>query len=450
MLDRPQMNPTNQLHPDTALAPPRRTIHYLGSKTRVLPAIAQAMAEVAQPGSTVCDLFSGSAVVTRRLLDDFHVVAVDIQEYARIIASALSCHGGIPRRIGGKLAAATRSHPAVTSEAVKRLVVHEKAALDAADAGDYDGICDILESGSIRAHELEGGESPAPLVSLIEGAAVLSRGPETVLTRYYGGIYFSYEQAAELDALASRARGLDGQARDVALAAVIATASEVVSTVGNQFAQPVRPRSRDGAPKRSAITTIAARRRKPVMPLFLKWIERLVASQSPRYHCTPVRGDYRQAIYDLPEHLTAIYADPPYTRDHYSRFYHVLETIALGDEPLISRVNIHGKTRLSRGLYRDERHQSPFCIKTEAPRAFEDLFAAAEQRSIPVVLSYSPYGDGAHPRVMTIGRLEYLAGKYFSSIEIRSVGPLAHSKLNAERLSLDSSLEAELLLIGKP
>ena len=28
-----------------------------------------------------------------------------------------------------------------------------------------------------------------------------------------------------------------------------------------------------------------------------------------------------------------VYADPPYTRDHYSRFYHVLETLALRDDP---------------------------------------------------------------------------------------------------------------------
>ena len=41
--------------------------------------------------------------------------------------------------------------------------------------------------------------------------------------------------------------------------------------------------------------------------------------------------DFRQALQNLDDDVRVIYADPPYTRDHYSRFYHGLETLSLRD-----------------------------------------------------------------------------------------------------------------------
>ena len=70
-----------------------------------------------------------------------------------------------------------------------------------------------------------------------------------------------------------------------------------------------------------------------------------------------------------------MYADPPYTRDHYSRYYHVLETMSLRDNPEVSMTMIRagGSPRVSRGVYRADRYQSPFCIKSQAAGAFEEL-----------------------------------------------------------------------------
>ena len=34
--------------------------------------------------------------------------------------------------------------------------------------------------------------------------------------------------------------------------------------------------------------------------------------------------------------MDAVYADPPYTKRQYAAYYHILETIAAGDRPLIS------------------------------------------------------------------------------------------------------------------
>jgi adenine-specific DNA methylase len=144
-----------------------------------------------------------------------------------------------------------------------------------------------------------------------------------------------------------------------------------------------------------------------------------------------------------------VYADPPYTRDHYSRFYHVLETICLGDHPKLSRSNLNGGQMVSRGAYREDRHQSPFCIRSQAPSAFDELFKLVADRRANMVLSYSPQaeGDRVHPRVMRLEGILAIAKKYFRSIEIQRSEMVAHSKLNRTDLHLDTPDIAEVLVV---
>jgi adenine-specific DNA-methyltransferase len=70
-----------------------------------------------------------------------------------------------------------------------------------------------------------------------------------------------------------------------------------------------------------------------------------------------------------------IYADPPYAFVHYSRFYHAMETLCLYDYP---KLQIKGGN-LVKGRYREERHQSPFCIRTQVSGAFECLFSGVNK-----------------------------------------------------------------------
>jgi adenine-specific DNA methylase len=162
-----------------------------------------------------------------------------------------------------------------------------------------------------------------------------------------------------------------------------------------------------------------------------------------------LKMDYYEALSNLPDDVSIIYADPPYTRDHYSRFYHVLETIALNDYPAVTRSNIGRGKRLSKGMYRQDRHQSPFCIKSQAPREFERMFQKVAKTDRTLVLSYSPYdrAKGAHPRVMTVDALISMAKSHFSHVEALSAGSFSHSKLNHTRLHLTSETDAELVIV---
>lgn len=77
-----------------------------------------------------------------------------------------------------------------------------------------------------------------------------------------------------------------------------------------------------------------------------------------------------------------VYLDPPYTKRQYAAYYHLLETIALGDEPDVSGVA---------GIRPWQHKASDFCYKRRAMNAFTSLVdgIAAER----LLISYS---DNAH------------------------------------------------------
>ena len=76
-----------------------------------------------------------------------------------------------------------------------------------------------------------------------------------------------------------------------------------------------------------------------------------------------------------------VYLDPPYTKRQYASYYHILETIALGDEPIVEGVA---------GLRPWKDKASVFGYKLKALRALVDLVSS--QRAHRVLISYSNDG----------------------------------------------------------
>jgi adenine-specific DNA-methyltransferase len=76
-----------------------------------------------------------------------------------------------------------------------------------------------------------------------------------------------------------------------------------------------------------------------------------------------------------------VYLDPPYTKRQYASYYHILETVALGDEPLVEGVA---------GLRPWRDRASDFCYKTRALSTLTRLIDGIEAKR--VLLSYSSEG----------------------------------------------------------
>ena len=190
-----------------------------------------------------------------------------------------------------------------------------------------------------------------------------------------------------------------------------------------------------------------------VFDTFSAWVQKL-SDLKPRGRRThrAMRADYCEVLSNRAVDFDAIYADPPYTRDHYSRYYHVLETMALRDDPQVSTTLIRsgGAPRPSRGFYRADRHQSPFCIKLKAPGAFDRLFKGAALRHVPLVLSYSPYKAGNRPRLLTIDQLLSLAARHYRFVDCHAVDGAVHNKLNLSARNTKADYAAEVIVTCKP
>jgi adenine-specific DNA-methyltransferase len=86
-----------------------------------------------------------------------------------------------------------------------------------------------------------------------------------------------------------------------------------------------------------------------------------------------------------------IYADPPYTKRQYAAYYHLLETIALADEPELT-----GST----GLRPWEEKASDYCYRKRAPHALQDLVSKLNCKHF--FLSYNEDGQIPHPVILEI------------------------------------------------
>ena len=87
-------------------------------------------------------------------------------------------------------------------------------------------------------------------------------------------------------------------------------------------------------------------------------------------------------VFDVPNSTNdLVYLDPPYTKRQYASYYHILETVALGDEPEVRGVA---------GLRPWKDRASDFCYKTRALKTLARLLQGMEAQR--VLLSYSSEG----------------------------------------------------------
>jgi adenine-specific DNA-methyltransferase len=114
-------------------------------------------------------------------------------------------------------------------------------------------------------------------------------------------------------------------------------------------------------------------------------------------------GDYKDV---LNYQVDLLYADPPYNTREYLPNYHILETIARYDNPIIKGIT---------GLRPYQKQKSDFCKKNKAREAFETLIRDANARYI--LISYNNEG------ILSTEELKNLCKKYaiensFSLVEI--------------------------------
>ncbi|MCA8921358.1 MAG: DNA adenine methylase [Planctomycetes bacterium] len=402
-----------------------RTIWYMGAKTRITDSILEAVDAAAPEGRRVLDLMSGTGVVARTLADRYRVHANDVQRYAQTIASAyLEPTLGFRVDLERDLGDAFRENLAPLREALLPALALEQAYLE---GFGFEASSPSVEVGPRLAWELPSAaltrarrqvpgddkarghayrsfalrETPCVLegesvrgvgafagfTPLLETRALAARRldpscfPYQLATTYYPNVYLGLRQAIEVDSLRyaiDQLRGPRAEGKRRLYLAALLHAASVATSATSHFCQP------RGLVRDSEVRAVLARRALSIPSRMAAYAAEILAGQASRGGRNRTSAADWRDLYRGGIDVDAVYADPPYTADNYSRFYHVLEVLVDYDYPELSK---GGK---SKGRYPllSRRHRSPFCVKRSVERELRELVLATAHRGAALVLSY--------------------------------------------------------------
>jgi len=197
---------------------------------------------------------------------------------------------------------------------------------------------------------------------------------------YYRNTYFGVKQCAEIDYLKELSNQLDINMQTHLEACVISSMTYCVSST-THLAQYLKPSSERNA------TNLLKRRSLSVIDLVIEKLKLLTHMHRPKDGET-LNLDFKIALDKLPlDKSCVIYADPPYFKEHYSRYYHVLDTFVLYDYPELTYNKRMQQTTV--GRYRDNRIVSDFGKKSLVHKAFDDLCDSCIKYGSKLAISYA-------------------------------------------------------------
>jgi adenine-specific DNA-methyltransferase len=252
-----------------------------------------------------------------------------------------------------------------------------------------------------------------------------------LFSRLYPNSYVGAAQAVEIDSIVCSImkevhRGTLSTDQRRWLLIALGRAILKCSTTTGHFAQFLQP-------KRSSYRTFVNQRSRRIWEAWLESIDLLSAvgtapwrSQNRVFNedsLTLIKRFKKRRV-----RPTVVYADPPYTDDQYSRFYHLLETLLMYDYPQLS----------GKGRYRRKRFQTPFSLRSSVASAFHGLIRGVAEAGADLILSYPSNGllleTGENP--LAIMR------KYFPQADCYARTPHKHSTMGASKgLVVDSVTE---------
>ncbi|WP_338352893.1 DNA adenine methylase [Thalassolituus oleivorans] len=331
-------------------------IKYMGSKAKIINFVSDSIQSI-YDGGVICDLFSGAASLSGALGASYPILTNDIQHYSSLIASVY-----------------LKPVREIDTEAlIQDSVVNYKTAKSRIDFDiDYEGFTSLEEFNEIEVRNR----------TLIDQNF---RHHYHLFVKNYSGTWWSGEQCLWIDAIKQAIdkrvkSGEYGQAEYALTMSTLLHAMAYSSQGTGHYAQ-----YRD-AKTESSMLDINIYRQKKLQDLFVRKLDQMIIWSKENVidlNHSLTTLDYTDCLKKL--NGGTVYADPPYAFVHYSRFYHAMETLCLYDYP---DLQIKGGS-IVKGRYREERHQSPFCIRTQVNGAFEDLFSGVKKAGANLALSYS-------------------------------------------------------------
>jgi adenine-specific DNA-methyltransferase len=189
------------------------------------------------------------------------------------------------------------------------------------------------------------------------------------IVKAYGGYYFSYNQALAFDLLLNHIPQQE-PTKSIAVAALIEAASQCSASPGHT-AQPF------GLTPNGLKAIFEAWNRNP-----FDYVTRHIKFLATKYAKTIGSARVSEANNLLSELVEGdlVFLDPPYSGVHYSRFYHVLETISRN-----SKVDVTGTGRYPDPL---DRPKSNYSLKGGSKKALNELLLNISQKKASAILTF--------------------------------------------------------------
>lgn len=344
---------------------------YMGTKRYLAPAFKSQILDVADEGP-VLDLFCGMGSVIEALGSEIPVRANDFLSFAASFARArfLSRNTIKPYSVARELTPNYLLHRELLRRTYARRLNEEGKAV-ASGPSALASFMDAAPHAGVSDHyRREVGRRRCTSHPLHHSLAVL----------YFAGGYFSTQQAIDLDAIrhAIDRSGIRGNSREWLVSAWINAAGTLSNSPGHT-AQFLRPNSE------SAYDRIVRSWNRSAWTAFCDSLEELRPRGTGAWR--RLNRVYNSDALTLlsrlePGSVGVIYADPPYTKDQYQRFYHVYETLYRYDFPSSS----------GRGRTPTYDRVSTFSRASTVECAFASLFRSSARLQAPLVLSYPSDG----------------------------------------------------------
>lgn len=389
-------------------------VSYMGTKRQIANEVARVIA--LSSDGPLLDLFAGMCAVGTAVAPHRNVWCNDIQWFASTVAASFFTSSMAPlgretcrelfeepfklnsevltRRFKTYL---NREEDAITSAGVKKFLEVDAAMPNCGTSSYFE-----KERRHLNANKRE---FPYRLFSIT-----------------YAGGYFGLRQAIEIDSIRYaidirlKVRRITREQHRWLLIALCQAASKVANTTGH-FAQYLKVKSNN-------VARLARQRERSVYDEWLDCIDEMkpIGTRHWRQGNVVTKTDAISLLKKMAKKdsklPSIIYADPPYTDDQYSRYYHLYETLILYDYPTSAGI----------GRYRPDRFVSPFSSKQSIQAQMSLLVEGVANLGSDLVVSYPNNGLLGDPKT-TLRKLIKGSYNHCSVIEMDH----RHSSLGASK-----------------
>lgn len=300
---------------------------YMGSKKSLRQFLYFSIKSTVPKSYKSLDLMCGAGSVASILSMRYQTYVADAMQFSKVLAivqgsgiSAKKAHGILEKlRFSIKV---NFSHLTVFfQEALRKedVFFHQRIDVEAKIA--YQNFC--LEYSFANPFY----RSRYSNIQLMESAM-----PFELFSLAYSNTFFGLKQAMQIDSLRYAIETLENESEKTwALGALVATVSAVANTYAGHFAQP-KYKDITALSESEFIRLIEQRSLSIISEFEVRLNAFARESESNNLSIiTPVEGAWPAALNSFvdkfPNDKKFVYVDAPYTRDEYSRYYHVLETL---------------------------------------------------------------------------------------------------------------------------